>query len=145
MIFDDFGYDISDSENMSDFARAAIIESAMYDLLTESELEDFVCSSYETVNAVREGVLLEKSIVRLDKKARYQNYYKAAIFTIAKEKGDRDMKKLMTLWKAERVLEAKLEKKYANEAKKRAKQAMADAKKSKSNIIARIAKKSDKE
>lgn len=144
MLFDDYGNSMNHDDTMSDFARAAIIESAMYDTLTESEIEDFVCDANDTGSAVLEGVLLEKSIVRLDKKAKYQGYYKAAIFTIAKEKGDRDMKKLITVWKAERVLEAKLEKRYGNEARKRAKQAMADAKKSKVGIIAKVAKKADK-
>ena len=134
----------SSNEEMSSYARSAILECAILESCTASEIDDFVANPDDTANAVTEGVLLEKTIVRLDKKARLQNYYKAAIFTIAKEKNDRDFKKLMTVWKTERVLEAKLEKKYKNEAMRRAKQAMKDAKKSKVPLLNKVAKDADK-
>lgn len=120
-------------------AMSCIVGAAMCESLTADEIEDFVSDAKATTTAVTEGVLMEKTIVRLDKKARLQSYYKAAIFTIAKENNDRDFKKLLTIWKTERALEAKLEKKYKNEAMKRAKQAMKDAKKSKVPIINKVA------
>ena len=145
MLFDNELGTMSSDNAMSSYAQSVIIEAAMLESLSAEEIEDFVSDPNATDTAVTEGVVLEKTIVRLDKKARLQNYYKAAIFTIAKEKNDRDFKKLMTVWKAERVLEAKLEKKYGNEAMRRAKQAMKEAKKSKVPIFNKVAKKTTKE
>jgi hypothetical protein len=132
---------MASAEDMSTESRSAIIEAAIMESCTADEISDFVSDPDATSAAVTESVLLEKSIVRLDKKARLQGYYKAAIFTIAKEKNDRDFKKLLTVWKSERLLEARLEKKYGNQAMVRAKQAMKDARKANIPVINKIAKK----
>lgn len=140
MLFDSVNGNMNSEENIPSYAKSIIIEAAMLESLTHDEIEDFVADPSATSVAVTEGVLLEKSIVRLDKKAKLQNYYKAAIFTIAREKNDRDFKKLMTIWKTERALEAKLEKKYSTEAMRRANQAMKDAKKIKLPVFNKVAK-----
>lgn len=139
MLFDNETGAMSTNNEMSTEARSCIIGAAMCESLSPEEVEEFVSDYKATSAAVTEGVLMERTIVRLDKKARLQSYYKAAIFTIAKENNDRDFKKLLTIWKTERALEAKLEKKYKNEAMRRAKQAMKDAKKSKVPIINKVA------
>ena len=54
---------------------------------------------------------------------------------------DRELAKLMKVWKSESFLEAKLEKKYGRQAAQRAKEAMRKQKKSASNPIAAVAKK----
>lgn len=110
-----------ETEEMSNESLSLITEAAMLDALTEEELDAFLESSSDVNAMLRQEVLMEKSIVRLDKKAKLSRAHKMAIFTMAKEKNDRDYKKLVTLWRMERVLEAKLYKKYANPAMSRAK------------------------
>lgn len=139
MLFDNESGAMTTDTEMSTEARSCIVGAAMYESLATDEINDFVSDPSATTTAVTEGVLMERTIVKLDKQARLQSYYKAAIFTIAKEKNDRDFKKLLTIWKTERALEAKLEKKYKNEAMKRAKQAMRDAKKSRVPIVSKVA------
>lgn len=139
MLFDNDGSFANDSVSIE--AEALMMEAAMMDVMSADEIADFVANPVETATAVRESVLLEKNIVRLDKKAKLENLRKTAIFTIAKENNDRDFAKLMKVWKSERFLEAKLEKKYGRQAAQRAKEAMRKQKKSASNPIAAVAKK----
>lgn len=115
-----------------------IVESAMLDTLTESEIEDFLADPKETAAAVTEGILLEKTIVKMDKHAKQNRAYKSAIFIIAQEKNDPKFAKLLKCWKTERFLEAELEKKYGSEAQRRAKKAMADARKSGSYTLKKV-------
>ena len=138
MLFDNDGSFANDSVSIE--AEALMMEAAMMDVMSADEIADFVANPVETATAVRESVLLEKNIVRLDKKAKLENLRKTAIFTIAKENNDRDFAKLMKVWKSERFLEAKLEKKYGRQAAQRAKEAMRKQKKSASNPIAAVAK-----
>jgi sensor histidine kinase regulating citrate/malate metabolism len=132
------------SDAISTEAMSCIFEAAIRENCTPEEIADFVADSNATSDAVLEGVLLEKNIVRLDKKAKLQNAYKTAIFTVAKEDNDRDYKKLVTVWKMERALEAKLEKKYKNEGMKRAKEMLKKSKLSKVPIIGKLADKASK-
>jgi hypothetical protein len=132
------------SDAISTEAMSCIFEAAIRENCTPEEIADFVADSNATSDAVLEGVLLEKNIVRLDKKAKLQNAYKTAIFTVAKEHNDRDYKKLVTVWKMERALEAKLEKKYKNEGMKRAKEMLKKSKLSKVPIIGKLADKASK-
>jgi hypothetical protein len=132
------------SDAISTEAMSCIFEAAIRENCTPEEIADFVADPNATSDAVLEGVLLEKNIVRLDKKAKLQNAYKTAIFTVAKEHNDRDYKKLVTVWKMERALEAKLEKKYKNEAMKRAKEMVKKSKLSKVPIIGKLADKASK-
>jgi hypothetical protein len=131
------------NEAISTEASALMMEAAMMDIMSSEEIEEFVSNPSDTAKAVTESVLLERSIVRLDKKAKLENLYKTAIFTIAKEKNDRDFAKLVKVWKSERFLEAKLEKKYGRQAMQRAKEAMRNKKKSGSSPVAAVAKKAE--
>ena len=91
--------------------------------------------------ALDECYFTERTIVRFDKAARKSQLKKVAVFAIAKEKKDALFKKLNTVWKIERNLEAKLFQKYGVQADARVRQYIANAKKSKSNMIKNIAKK----
>lgn len=73
-------------------------------------------TNLELVEILEEGaitdVLMERSIVRLDKKARKSKAYELAKLQLAKEDNSRDWKKLVTLWKMEKVIKNKFEKIY---------------------------------
>ena len=90
---------------------------------------------------VSEGYLTEKTIVRFDKNAKRAQLYEVAVLTIAREKKDPLYRKLETVYKMERVLKAKLRKKYHSQANKKVKEWLERARKSKSGILAKIANK----
>lgn len=115
-----------------------IMEGAMLDVLGTEGIQAFLESSTEVQAALTEEIVTEKTIVRLDRNAQISQATKAAIFTIAREKNDPLMKKLMTIWRMERRLEGQLEKKYGNEARRRAKKAVDKRRRSKSSLIRKV-------
>lgn len=123
-----------DAEEVSLEDEALIMEGAMLDGLSNEELEVFLENGAELRAAVGEEVLLEKTIVRLDKKAKLSKARAMAIFSIAKEKKDVKFKKLLTLWKLENKILKYLEKRYGSLATVRAKKTM-NSKKSKSPSV----------
>lgn len=108
--------------------------------LSEDEIHEFV-EGLDSDVAIAEGVLTEKTIVRFDKKARLSQLYEVAVYAIARAKNDRLYKKLDKVYAMERLLKAKLRKKYNAQAQKKAKEYLAKMKQSKSGIIAKIASK----
>ena len=142
MLFDNDGIEINEYDAATE-AEAMIIESAMLDTFSNEELESLTENTYDLGKAINEDILVERSIVRLDKEAKKNKAYKMAIFQVAKEKGDRDFKKLLTLWKLERFLENKLEKRYSAQAKQLAKQAMKKAKTTKSKVVGKAVNKTN--
>ena len=128
-----------DTEVISTESQAYIMEAAMLENLSQEEISAFLENSTEVTSAVNENILMEKTIVRLDKKAKLSKAHKMAIFTIAKEKNDPKYKKLVTVWKMERFLEAYLAKKYGNAALRRAKETMRNSSKSSSSVIQKVA------
>lgn len=116
---------VSDVTGVSEEATQLVAEAAIADTLTDTEIEELVESADVCKDMVSNGIVMERSIVRLDKKAKISRAYKTAVFTIAREKKDPKFKKLLTVWKMERTLEAYLMKKYHAEAMKRAKLAVA--------------------
>ena len=116
---------VSDVTGVSEEATQLVSEAALADTLTNEELEELTESADVCKDMVDNGIVMERSIVRLDKKAKISRAYKTAVFTIAREKKDPKFKKLLTVWKMERTLEAYLMKKYHAEAMKRAKLAVA--------------------
>lgn len=82
-----------------------------------------MAESYDEMGAMSEtmGVAMEKVIVRLDKKSRLAHLQQAAVFKLANAANDPKYRKLLTLWKMERQIEAYLNKKYASKATKIAK------------------------
>jgi hypothetical protein len=142
MLFDKDGLIINEYDNETE-ATALIIECAILDTFSNEEIESLTENTYDLGKAINEDILVERSIVRLDKEAKKNKAYKMAIFQVAKEKGDRDFKKLLTLWKLERFLENKLEKRYAAQAKQLAKQAMKKAKTTKSKVVGKAVNKTN--
>ena len=134
MIFDDNGLIINEFDNETE-VNALIIECALLDAFSNEEIESLTENTYDLGKAVNEDILVERSIVRLDKVAKMNKAYKMAIFQIAKEKGDRDFKKLLTLWK--------LEKRYAAQANQLAKQAMKKSKNTKSKAVGKAVAKAN--
>ena len=142
MIFDDKGLEINEYDNETEVS-ALIIECAILDAFSNEEIESVTENTYDLGKAVNEDILVERSIVRLDKEAKKSRAYKMAIFQVAKEKKDRDFKKLMTLWKLERFIEEKLEKRYAAQAKQLAKESMKKAKSTKSKVVGKAVDKAN--
>ena len=142
MIFDDKGLEINEYDNETEVS-ALIIECAILDAFSNEEIESVTENTYDLGKAVNEDILVERSIVRLDKEAKKSRAYKMAIFQVAKEKKDRDFKKLMTLWKLERFIEDKLEKRYAAQAKQLAKESMKKAKSTKSKVVGKAVDKAN--
>lgn len=120
MLFDSVLEKIQE-QNVSSSASQIITEQVFADLLSNDELTE-MCSSPTDCNFLVEEneICTEKTIVRLDKKAKLSRAFKAAVFTIAREKNDPKFRKLLTIWRMERTLENYLNKKYRSEALKRA-------------------------
>lgn len=142
MIFDNNGLIINEYDNETE-VNALIIECAILDTFSNEEIESLTENTYDLGKAINEDILVERSIVRLDKEAKKNKAYKMAIFQIAKEKNDRDFKKLLTLWKLERFIEAKLEKRYSAQAKQLAKLAMKKSKNTKSKAVGKAVDKAN--
>ena len=142
MIFDDNGLIINEFDNETE-VNALLVECAILDTFSNEEIEALTENTYDLGKAINEDILVERSIVRLDKEAKKNKAYKMAIFQTAKEKGDRDFKKLLTLWKLERFIEAKLEKRYSAQAKQLAKQAMKKSKNTKSKAVGKAVEKAN--
>lgn len=140
MIFNSNGQSTTANElELTAESQSLIMEAALLENLSQEELSAFLESHQETNAAIRDEVLLEKTIVRLDKKARLSQAQKVAVFTVAKERNDPLFKKLLTVWRLERFLEAQLFRKYQNEGLRRARQAMAKPAKSSSSLVKKVA------
>ena len=130
-------------------ANNLVVESLIADNLSNEEISEMTESSEVCNDLVSMGIVTEKTIVRLDKKAKISRAYKTAVFTIAREKKDPKFKKLVTVWRMERALEAYLMKKYHAEAMKRAKVAGAKLnstrKDTKGRVIAKAVSKAKKQ
>jgi hypothetical protein len=132
-------------DQMSAEDQALIMEAAILDTMSPDEVGAFLENHTEVQAALRDEVLLEKTIVRLDKQARLSQAQKTAVFTVAKERNDPLMKKLLTVWRMERFLESSLLKKYGNEGMRRAKVAVNNSSKSKSKVVKSVADKVKKQ
>lgn len=142
MIFDKDGLVINEYDSVTE-NTALIIECAILDTFSSEEIESLTENTYDLGKAVNEDILVERSIVRLDKEAKKNRAQKMAVFQIAKEKGDRDFKKLLTLWKLERFIEKKLEKRYSAQAKQLAKEALKKTKMTKSKAVGKAVDKAN--
>lgn len=128
-------------EIMSKEDELLILEGALLDGLSDEELdaiyenaneyeaafESFIGSEFEPV--------MEKSIVKLDKKAKISRAHKLGIYSVAKEKKDPKFKKLVTLWKLVAKLERYLTQKYYAEGLRRAKKSIANASNNKNSKV----------
>lgn len=107
-------------DELSDEEKVEFVESAEMDILEE------------------EGLINERTIIKFDKNAKKAQLYEVAWMTIARSKKDKDMRKLDMLYKMERILKAKLRKRYHQLAIKKVKEWMGKKAKSKSGLIRRI-------
>ena len=142
MIFDKEGLVINEYDNETEVS-SLIVECAILDACSNEEIETITENTYDLGKAINEDILVERSIVRLDKQAKKNKAFKMAIFQVAREKGDRDFKKLMTLWKLERFLENKLTKRYFAQATQLAKESLKKASQTKSKVVNKAAKKAN--
>lgn len=134
MIFGKNGF-VSEENESTVEESSLILEAAIMDTFSNEEIEEALENTHDIDIAVNQGIVMEKTIVRLDKKAKQNKAEKMAIFTLAKERKDPDFKKLLNVWRIERFLEAKLEKKFGAKAKTKAREVMRNASKSKSKMI----------
>lgn len=142
MLFSENGtMDSFDNENLSVEDTALLIESALLDTLSSDELKAFLENKQDVEDALDDQVLLEKSLVRLDKQARLNRATKQAVYQIAAEKNDPKFKKLLNVWRLERHFKKYLFEKYGSMAEARAKKAIMAAKKSKSATVKKVAEK----
>lgn len=113
-------------ESMTDADVSGIVCLALQEAMIEG-VTDVI--SDEPNGTLMEGTLpddlpvLEVSVVRLDKKAKKQQAYKLAILQCARDDDNKDYKKLETIWRMEKFIFRKLEKRYAARAKSRMNQA----------------------
>lgn len=128
-------FGVEDPENDSLMLESAILQSHSAD-----EIKAILEGGGDLDTAIyNEGILSEKTIIRMDKYAKKNRYKMQAVLAIAKEKNDKLFKKLVTVWKMRRMLEKKLEQKYGTLAEKRAKEMMKKAKSSKSAPVRKAA------
>lgn len=98
-----------------------ITESILIDSLSSDEAEALCEDAKYCQDLIRDEIVTERTIVKMDKKAKLSRALKSAVFAIARRKKDTKFKKLLTIWRIERQLEAYLLKKYHNEALRMAK------------------------
>lgn len=115
---------------------AQLIALEMADLYGEEGCRELLETNVPTMESAMVDVM-ERTIVKLDKKAKKNRAYKMNILQAAREKNDPDVKKLETLWNMERFLWRRMEKRHMAEAKARTRTV---AKKTADSPIAKIKK-----
>lgn len=116
-------------------AVSQILTVALESECTEEELDELE-ESYQQdgmvgiTESTEFSPVLERSIVKLDKKAKKQQAYKMAILHVAKDMGMKEYKQWCTLKKMDIVLMRIMEKRCAMKAKAYMRQAAKEAKKS---------------
>lgn len=108
------------------------------EVLDEDECEKFK-ESVDSFDAITESFFTERTIVKMDKKAKLAKLRKIAILTIAKEKKDPLYPKLVKMWDNERKIERYFEKKYGNYANKKVREYLTKAKNSNSGFVKKVA------
>lgn len=127
-----------DMDPVSENAIASVLAAALEDACNEEELDELTEQAY--AGTITLTPVEERSIVKLDKKAKKQQAYKVALYKAADEMNLKQFKQLKTLWAAERELDLIIERKCHT----RALQIMREsAKKHKDSPIAKIKKAAD--
>lgn len=126
---------------ISEAAMEQLEVAIAMETLNTAELEQYI---NESTSVVTES---QKNIVKLNKAAQKQKWYKIGVLQAAAEggqgKGDKDYRKLRKLWKLEARLFNRLEKKYKNKAMAKAREAMKNMGKKK-GIIATAGERAQK-
>lgn len=119
---------------ISEAAMAQLESAIVMESLNPDEIDQYIAENTE-MGAVTEA---QKNIVRLNKAAQKQKWYKIGVLQCAAEagqgKGDKDYRKLRKLWKIEAKLFKRLEAKYKNKAMAKARESMKNAKKKKGMV-----------
>lgn len=123
MIFGASGINTNGQDEFTIEEEALLTEAMLLDAGPDV-VEELLESNAQVDSLLQQEVLMERSIVRLDKNAKINRAYWTAIFNIARKKKDSKYKKLVTLWKMEKQIEKYLEKKYGNEARRIAKKSV---------------------
>ena len=93
--------------------------------IEEEEIAEYK-NSEEVQDLINEGVLLERNIVKFDKKTRYNQLLKVAILKLAKENNDPLYKKFVLYKKKERFIENRFATIYGTKAAPLAKKMLKD-------------------
>ena len=135
------GDDLTPEEDRRvDDTMNAVATPLLVNDLDESSFNEFT-ESADLDMAVAEGFLTERTIIKFDKNAKKAQLYEVAVAAVAREKKDPLFRKLQTVYKMERILKAKLRKKYDAAARRKVKEYLQRAGKSKSGFLANIVKK----
>lgn len=110
-------------------------------LILEAILEDsgVELSESDIHELISEQLLSERSIVRLDKKAKRAHAEKKAVIVLARENGDPLYKKLVTVYKMKKKLISRLVEKYGARAKSRVRKNMSNANKRVAPMVSKSA------
>lgn len=116
---DDESLDDVDEKELDAADESTLAYAALLDLASPAEISE-IAESYEEQSNLSStfGVAMEKNIVRLDRKARYNHLSVQAAFNLARANNDPNMKKLMKLWAMEKVLEKKIQDRWGMKARK---------------------------
>lgn len=106
---------LENTDPVTENDMASVLAAAMEETCSEEEKD-------ELIEQVNNGLLTlspveERTIVKLDKKAKKQQAYKVALYKAAAEMNIKEFRQLKTLWAAENELELRIEKKCHNRAK----------------------------
>jgi hypothetical protein len=113
-------YDMFSEGEETKEGNQIIAEAIIEDALLENGL--VMLDEDIALDMLNEELLSERNIIKFDKKTkRKYNTNKAAV-VIAKEKNDRDYKKLVKVYKMRKLLLGRIMKKYGTKAKIRARQ-----------------------
>lgn len=118
-------------ENVTDEDLSQLLAVALEDSYSDEELASII----EESASMQLTPVEERTIVKLDNKAKKRRYNTMAILQCAKEDDSKDYKKLCTLWKMEKFLMQRLTRKYHSRAKARAKVMEKEAKKNKGGLF----------
>lgn len=109
---------------INDADARVITEAAILEGLSAEEAGAVSEDAQLCQDLIKQDIVTERTIVRMDKKAKLSRAFRTAVFTIARRKKDVKFKKLLTIWRMERNLEAYLIKKYRSEALRMAKESL---------------------
>ena len=115
---------------ISDGAMEQLMIAIAVENLNPEEFEQYATEAVG-VDIVTEA---QKNIVKLNKQAQLNRAYKTGVLQCAAEDNRKEYKKLRTLWKLEAKIFQKLEKQYKNKAMAKAKEAMKNLKRKKSDM-----------
>lgn len=119
-----FDNDVVGEAKVSDSDARIVTECVLMESLSAADMDEVLENDQARQALLDDEIVTERTIVKMDKKARLSRATKAAVFAIARRKKDVKFKKLLTIWRMEREIEQYLYKKYKNEGFRTAKAAM---------------------